>query len=212
MALRKQDNRSRISRKEKLAIDKWIRLSSDEKYLDVPFPAVTAAATYTISPLCAVPQGNGQSQRIGDKIMPLRFEFRGYAYSAVAMTQTTAMRIVIFRFKPSNAAAGFPLSNAAVFGPNIAGGAAPDVHSFYNYSNKDVIVVKKDLFFPLGTQTGYESHKNLSDINFKCDPVPIWYTPAATTGAEQYFLAYASDSVANLPTLDLFVRFWYADA
>jgi hypothetical protein len=212
MALGKKNTRSRISRKEKLAIDKWIRLSSDEKYLDVPFPAVTAAATYTIAPLTAVPQGNAQSQRIADKIMPLRFEARGYVYSATAMTQSTAMRLVLFRFKPNNAAGSFPISNTTIFGPNIAGGAAPDVHSFYNYSNRDIFVVKKDLFFPIGIQTGFEGHRNVSDLACKCDPVPIVFTPAATTGADEYFLAYASDSIANLPVLDLFIRFWYADA
>lgn len=154
-------------------------MNPEKKFVDLnvsDLPAVTG----TVTLLSLIPQGDGESERVGRKAVITDILLKGFVIlSATASTAASnRVRISIVQDKQTNGAAFVP---ADVF--NTLGTA--DINSYRDLSHIGRFNVLFDKIYtinmPFGaTQSG--SALRAVSINIKCC-IPIEYDASATTGA-----------------------------
>jgi len=202
--------KTRNQKKEnnQLSLTRLSLLARDEKYFDTTWVAVNVTTTLTIYSVTAIPQGNAQSQRIGDKVMPLRAKCLLQLYGSSTDIQNF-VRVILFRFKPNNAAGSFPLSTGVVL-DHGASGVSAETNSPYSFANRDVFTIVKDTIVPMCYNGANGVAEWVFDAAFP--PVATVFTAGLTTGANQLFLMLGSDSsAAPHPTVTGVFRLFYTD-
>lgn len=176
-----------------------------KKYFDVQVAgSMTATPSYNV--LTLIPQGAGQSQRVGDKLRIIRIDINMSVVTANADVYNT-IRIVWFRWIP-NTSALTPGSTSILEDPTNQ-----NTRSHYNYEGRKEYHVLKDNFFGM---TGTSTNPTVSSLHterfsLKCDH-DVVYNLGATTGCDHVYSLVLSDSaVTPYPGIDMWVRVWYLD-
>jgi len=196
----------------KQAIDNEInRLKQKEKNkknreLSKFFPNIVNLTSITaggvIIPLSNVPQGVAQSQRIGDRIVPTKLEYR---MSISAPDAFNLDRFIIFRWKN-----GLPIVSDIL--ENGVGGI-PGPYSMLKFTNLSNITLLHDLMISqVDYAVGSESGNFAESKTFKINSGPITFEPTTTAGRDKLWLLVISDSVAGPdPALSAAFYLWYHD-
>ena len=184
-------------------VDKRMNTKSEHKELNVQGTGSSSYA-WTLSPVIStfIPQGNGDSQRIGDKIRIKQVDFKAsYTYADSSNT----CRVVLIRWLANNTPSASQIftDDSSVY--------APLSHYTTEY--------KGALF-----QVIWDSHRNLSSVGpgvasvFKSKKLggtgkQVHFNSGSTTVASgELYLCHATDSsAASHPTLTYNLRMIYSD-
>jgi len=175
------------------------------KYYDI-LVAGNMLLTLNNSLLSAIPQGAGQSQRIGDVIYPTRLDCR-YSLSTANSDVFNTIRLVVFAWKQNSSSVtpgvSSVLENPVTMGPL----------SFYNYEGRLEYHVLKDIMRSMsGTGTAPTVDSNIVESFTVPLSGKIVYNLGVTTGYNNLYLANISDSaITPYPILTMWFRLWYYD-
>jgi hypothetical protein len=193
---------------EKRAIKKVVRdmlSSTDEtKYFDVTLTQQTIDYNGRIDHLSAVPQGDSDSQRDGDVILPKRLDIMIRIDEPSGVTlQSNLTRCLVFRYKPTITTTP---GNIITLGTVLA----PLSPFQWDYLvNFDVLY---DEVFVTGDYGGTPiSHVKKISLNLKRNK--IQYVAGSTgTAAGKLFLMFVTDQVTSgLPIVTYYSRLQYLD-
>jgi hypothetical protein len=175
------------------------------KYFDTLVPG-NMLLTINYSALTIIPQGNAQSQRIGDVIYPIKLDCR-YSLSTANSDVFNTIRLVLFTWKQNNASVA-PGTASVLESPTTMGPL-----SFYNYEGRLEYHILKDIMRSMsGTSAAPTIESNLVAAFTVPLSGKIVYNLGVTTGYNQIYLANISDSaVTPYPFLTMWFRLWYYD-
>lgn len=163
---------------------------AERKFLDVTIADNSISATGDIQnsgTLIVIPQGAGESQRVGRKVVIRKIMFRGEAtlneYAGTTEADASAanrVRIIFYVDKQCN--------GAAATAGDILATATPVSNGFNNLNNRDRFLILKDKFIDLnpmalakGTTNYVRPRVNKSMFFARSCELPIEYS--STTGA-----------------------------
>jgi len=115
-------------KKQKLSVSLIDKV--EVKYFDVLSLANSIGAGSTLFPLCQVPQGATQSERVGDFILPRKLLFNFTLYTVNSDIVTT-LRMIFFRWVPSTGL------SVPVVADILQSPAASNVLSHFNFNLQD---------------------------------------------------------------------------
>jgi len=179
------------------------------KYFDVLSLANNIGAGATIFSIDAVPQGVGQSQRIGDFISTKKI-ILNYSLYCVNSDIVTTIRIILFRWRPSTALVN-PLVGSILEAPSSA-----NALSHFNYQIQDNYdVLWEHQFRASGIPTAPNTSSNFGQTGLSL-PVGRYgdqeFSLANTVGTNQlFFLALSDSSLTPFPIWNFSVRTYYED-
>lgn len=213
-AQKSKRNRRTIGKASKMSIKSVVKrevhqaLQSNTmiKYLDSVLIAQNVTAVGIVSALYNVPQGDAQSQRVGDVIFIRDLELTFSLEMANADVYTTS-RIIIFQWKPNS----LPTVSSILQTPT-----ANTCYSQYNFQNQDMYVVHYDkLFHQSGTATNPTETSNVGVLQQKVrvGHREVEYSLGSTTAmTNQSWILYISDSaIVPFPVINWLVRVRYAE-
>jgi len=206
--------RPRKARKGKVTMSQVAVLVDDRiarnrtiKYLVTSNVNQSMTTTFMAAGMTLVPQGDGQSQRVADTIWVQRLEIRADVTLANADVYGLA-RVGIFKWVPSNAL-------AVPTGPEILQTYSTNpVLSAFSFETRDYYRIIMDETLNLsGTATNPTAFsQHWLARTFDLGSIMVQYDLGVTTGTNQLFLFWVSDStVAPNPLFEYMVRVWYYD-
>lgn len=195
----------RLTKKQLKQVKRIVTRSAEQKIYDVTSATTgfTNAGTL-IGPFQQIPQNIGDSQRIGDRIYLKNVHSR---MSFIYGDGTNVIRMIWFQWYP-NTASETPLVGTILQTLNP--------RSMINDTNQDgqKFRVMLDKTYAM-TQNGSNGciQKNFRFYGRRLPRKKLQYNPAATTGFNQIYCLFISDSIAAPnPTVDMVVRTTYVDS
>lgn len=210
MARRKRAGRTRgrkLNKRQVRQVKSIVTRNEEIKIKDTLQSSTSATSTAAFTnPIPAVSQGTGESQRIGDKI---RLKSLHVKCTLAGADATNVVRLVWFQWIPNTA------SQTPNAGSLLQDTAVPWL-SPINETNQNAGLFRiiSDNLYQLttsGSNQGLVVHKNF--YGRKLPRKNLEYNPGATTGFNQIYCMYASDSVAAThPSFAFYTRLRYSDS
>lgn len=182
------------------------------KYQDTIFSTSIAYDFANEQALATIIQGDGQSERIGDKIKPFSLQIRGYIYQAAAVTSPQIVRLIVLQAKKSsrfvpNLATGSPTAGGVLTNQN----STDVVNGSYFNANRHHFNI---LYDTMMTFSAVDAKVRKFRINKKI-MTPIQYEPGTTTpdGGMIYIasVSTAASGAGNTPQIVGHARLYYSD-
>ena len=196
-----------LNKTQKAQISKMIKMKEEVKFVDLVSSQAIAQALATTLILSTVPQGTGQSQRLGNQIRILGFKIN---WDITCADTTNIVRVIFWTYKSNSV--NFAPSVAVVL--NIGPAATQDVTSQYNFQNRKDYKIHHDKTFMLSTAANpQERHSVRVNIPEKYQIVDYISDVNSSGSVNPLCLTYLSDSAAaSHPTINGTVRLFYQDA
>lgn len=206
----------KLNERQKRQVKKIMKKPLELKYFYYFPPAVVAISTTMalIGVPFDVPQGIGDTQRVGDHLQWAgSIDFR---FTLTAADTTNIVRVAIVQWKSQSTAAPIPTpSDFFLNGPT----GAPDIWSPFSHDNRNSITVLFDRTFELiGNGTANFPVTNITQISRKYSvslkkaAKEVQFNAAGGQGKNRLFLAYVSDSaVATHPTIQYTTKTFFRD-
>lgn len=203
-----------LNARQRKQIKMMIKNQGELKHLDGSTSAATQLLdSSTVTQVSAVTQGDGETQRLGDRIIQQRFRYTGQFKhgSGAAARQKYSVRIILFRWLPDTDD-DTPV-NADILQDS-------DVLSLYiadDVKRKKFHVLHDELFNFGSTDANGDipSGLNVKNVQMNVDlkNKVMNYGPAATTGTNHiYLLKFSNTPTANAVVQEDFYRFTYRDS
>lgn len=168
-------------------------------------------ATGTIGALVNIPQGNAQSQRIGDLVEIAKINLIALSVTAANSDVYSHARVILFRWKPSIGSAT-PNVGEILQTPSVN-----SVYSALNYEERSTYSIQWDRHFSLTGTSTVPTDKSDHFLVNQTIPVHgksiVYDLGSASNSTGTMCILYLSDSAASpFPVLMFNFRIWYYDA
>jgi len=199
----------KIKREIKREVKQALAANQEIKIFDVNLSAQSLTAGSTITTLSNPPQGVGVRQRVGDDIelRSLRLNYQIVQLNADIYSDS---RIIIFRWYPNTGLASPSLASI------LDNTAAIGLYSQYSWDTRDQYKILYDRTHSMsGTTAAPTSNSTISVMLHKVHVanLKIQFAAGATTGSNQIFALWISDSViAPFPLISWSTRLRFTDA
>jgi len=203
--MQKTKKASKRSKRQKLNL---VRMT-EPKYLDTLSIANSIGSGGTLFQLTTIPQGDGQSTRVGDfsKIRKLLFNFTLYIVNSDIIT---TVRLIFFRWVVSTAISSPSIANI------LEAPASSNVLSHFNFQLQDNYhVLWEKQFQGSGITTSPTDNSNFGATGLQ---IPLGSSPeiefalGAASGTNHLYLLAVSDSaLAPFPLLNFSSRVYFED-
>lgn len=195
--------RGGLNPKQRRLVKNMIKSSKELNYYNYTIAVGTDVNTTAQLGSVVVPtQGDGETQRINDKIEPTVMHLKAHVRSNVS--EFGGVRYIVFRWKPDN----------AVEAPTGASILAGDDMSHYvpGESQRKKFEVLWDKYIILSASDNPGKHKFINK-KIKIGGRPIYFNEAGTTGKNMiYFMRVANTATANDIEHEVQIRSHYRDA
>lgn len=189
----------------KAQVQKILKQNLEQKYFDISVTAQAVDYSGVINDISAVTQGSGDSNRVGDKIMPHYLSIKG---SVVVGDATNAVRVFLIRYKENTNTGGPPTMSILLGGPATSTNSP---FSQYYWDGRESFDVLKSELFVLDTTNSIQKFEWFVPLD-KANKA-IEYVSAGTNGRNRFYLCQISDSgAAPNPTTAYVSRLVYYDA
>jgi len=206
----------RLVRQEVRSLEKQ---QEEIKYLDT-YTATSATTSPTIYQVSTVSQGAAQFNRVGDKLLGIKFDLdiiANYSFSAGSFSQDffDNLRIIMFVWRiPTQLLA--PVATSILQSTSTFGVMSP-----FTYEDRKSYKVILDLkpyvtgYYNATTSTSTPTDTSIWKWNVKGHRLnlPIDFSLNGNTGTNHLYLLVMSDSAGSPhPVIQTMVRFYYTDA
>jgi len=176
------------------------------KFVDVNYSVVAASTGTVLNGITNVSQGVGVSQRTGDTIYLKRL-YINYSVNAANSDIFSTFRIIIFQWHPNSALVA-PTVNDILQTTNL--------YSLYDWQFSSQYTILYDMVHSLsGTAATPCTSSNqafFGEIGIGQAQKRAEFSPALSTGSEQFFIIVISDSaVAPFPSFNATTRLTYSE-
>lgn len=112
-------------------VKKQINVTKEHKYFDTSFNLQTIPIAGNVDQLSTVPQGNTDTTRVGDKILPTSLEMN-FQFVAVPADVTNYIRHIVFRWKPNTVSVTPAVASILAYAGTAQSPASPYYHDGRN--------------------------------------------------------------------------------
>lgn len=208
--------RAPLSLRQKREVQKMILKSGSPNYYNNSIASGTDLdQTGIVVDTTAVVQGDGQGERIQDKIQPMSLQLRGsvtfYGAGVASATNIPAVvRLMIVRWKPDTANDDLSAWN------QVTEGSDPwdNFPKFDEVSRKKFHILHDQRFLLCSDHSTDANHPivRLVDLTIPLKGNPIKYNEGLTTGNNKvYILMCSSDNTANTVETKMYYKLNYRD-
>lgn len=195
------------------SIKKYISKTVEHKYKDTDRASTTVDATGNVYCLSVIPQGDTDSQRNGDSVMPVYLRVKGSCHGA---DSSNVMRVILIRWHPDSASVGDPALTDILQSTILSTTNAP--YAPYIHDKRNQFTVLSDRRYTL--MGSVDSSKYISSFDIKVNlkrrklMKKLIYTASdGTTGTDQIYICALSDSTATShPAIAFTSRLSYTDS
>jgi hypothetical protein len=199
--------KTQIPRHLKAYVNERMRVDLESKFIDVTLAASSVTATGTIGVLANIPQGIGQSQRIGDQVTLTRI-LANIDITAANSDVFSHARFIMFQWHP----------NVTLDSPTIANILQTPANTFYsmlNWQLSDQFTILYDKVWSLlGTSTvpTDKSDQIVFTTVLPRRKIVNWTAGSTSASSNTIFLLYISDSAGSpFPQIQFSIRMEYLD-
>jgi len=193
-------------------IKKLLLASREDKYKDTSASYTVVDYAGVVIDLLDIAQGNTDTTRIGDTIIPTRIEIRGQVH---ANDTTQAMRVLLLRWREDANEGGSTPALAQFLQPTFVSTTQVCYAPFY-HDKREMFDVLFDKTFAMCGSTSSPNYVEGFQFIRNLPPVPVQYTNNGGSpylGINKLYLAFVSDSsTANHPAYTHVTRVHYNDA
>lgn len=186
-------------------VRKMINKESETKYFDLGALATGITYAGSVADLTGVIQGNGDTNRIGDK---LRMKHITLKYQLQQTTGPNMFRVIVFQYIGNTQISGAPGANTVLSGGTLSTANAPLAMYTWDYRNQYIILYDK--LHCLNSQ--HPTIDVRKEISLRFAKKEIAYYSGTTAGANKIYMIMLSDVNASLPTMAYQYRLSYEDA
>lgn len=193
-----------LNKRQKKQVKSLISKGKELNAYKVTGSAVVFAATWTAVDLSAMPQGDGDSQRVGDDIRMKKLLLR-FRVTHNSTNGGGALRIVVVQWRPNTLNDTFDSSK--IFQTD------DDVDSFPLWDNRHAykILYDKSVATPNQVDNLKTILINKTLVGRKLGNKKISFNDGATTGSNKIHLLFIASNATNPDTLDYEARSIYTD-
>lgn len=197
-------NQRSLNPRQRKVVRRMIASSKELNYYNYTVAVGTDVTTSaTLSSIVVPVQGDGESQRLNDKIEPTTLHFKAHVRASVS--EFGGVRYIIFRWKPDN----------NIDTPNVTKILTGDDMSHYvaDQSLRKKFEVLWDKYIILSATDGTPGKHRFIEKKIKIGGKPIFFNEAGTTGKNMiYFLRVGNSATANDLEHEVQIRSFYRDA
>lgn len=188
-------------------LKRWMATRQEEKYKDTSTAYAVQDYNATIVDLTNISQGDTDTTRDGDQVLPTRLELRGQLHGADA---TNTFRIIIFRWKSNSQSTldpTYPDILQSVYAATSLAPLAP-----YYHDGRTLFDVLYDQKFDLAGDVGNSNYVRGFQANVHLKNHPIQFTDT-NAGVNKLYMLYVSDSSAPThPAIEYIARVFFTDS
>jgi len=211
----------KLSKREKAEVKKLISVRQELKYWQVNASAASmpAPGSWVILPISAVPQGDTDLERDGDRLMwcgTMEFNYIMYSSLTTGSDVNFNGRVLIAQWHPNS---NPTVSNFLLNGPS----ANPDVYATYSHDYRQQYTILYDnheVCIGNGQAAAAPSERPTTGIIRVKIPTTKWakqaqYAAGSTNGTNQLYIIYGSDTAvagANRPFIAYSIKIFFRDS
>jgi len=202
---KKSKKSKNVSKPMQKAIQKVVNRSlskeQEEKY-QVFYLATNVDYSGAIVDVTAISQGDTDTTRDGDEIMPKSLNIRGTFVNA---DSTNAYRLIVFRYKNDTSLTGNPAMTNIL---NLTASVTAPFQSYYHDARKTYNILHDSMYV---TDTNNSIRK--FNLHIPLARKSVNYINGATTGINKIYVGVISDSAASThPAVSLVAEIRYTDS
>lgn len=203
---------SHLNRVQKKEVKRLIKVRQELKYVLTNVPSVSMSLTAVCTGIIAIPQGDTDNERTGDRIM---YAQTGHLFRGICQVgdQTNYVRFIVFQWKPNSTPTA---SSILLNGPS----GSVDVFSHYSHDNRQEYRVMYDRLFVLGGSGLAAGNPTTSVSNLpikfrlKMPNKQVQFVAGSSTVGTNliYYIGMADSSVLPHPSINGQFKLFYYDA
>lgn len=197
-----KSNQQLVSKKQVRDMIRSITSKEELKFLDTNANASSVDFSGILSLLSDPLQGDGSSERVGDRLTLVKLELR---LNLEAADSTNLMRFMLVQYFPSAS------PSVTTFLQNTGSGASPiSQYSVATISDYKVLLDSGPINLVLGQANTQRSFKYLNVTNFS-KKVVVFASNTTAASNHLYLLVISDSGAIPNPSISYNIRLWYTD-